>query len=86
VIPEIATGAAPLTGTLVSELPRPIVYTSVTVGGTAAVVEFSGIPWSLVGVTQINFKVPEGVAIGSEPVIVTLGGAPSAPASLTITN
>lgn len=86
VIPEIATGAAPLTGTLVSELPRPIVNTSVTVGGIAAIVEFSGIPWSLVGVTQVNFKVPEGLAIGSQPVIVTLGGAPSPPASLTITN
>ena len=84
--PEIATGAAPVLGTLVTNLPKPAQSAIVKVGGVQASVEFIGIPWSLVGVTQINFKVPSSVATGTQPVVVSVGGVPSAPASLTITN
>jgi uncharacterized protein (TIGR03437 family) len=84
--PEIATGAAPVFGTLVTTLPKPAQNTTVKVGGVQASVEFVGIPWGLVGVTQINFQVPSSVATGTQPVVVSVGGVPSAPASLTITN
>ena len=84
--PEIASGAAPVLGTLVTSLPKPIQSVIVKVGGVQAPVEFIGIPWSLVGVTQINFQVPSSLAAGAQPVVVSVGGVPSAPASLTITN
>ena len=59
---------------------------TVTVGGVPATVEFAGIPAALVGVTQINYQVPASVALGTLPVVVTVGGVASAPANLTITN
>lgn len=86
VAPEIATGAAPATGTLTTELPKPAQNVTVSVGGIPAAVEFVGIPWGLVGVVQVNFQVPAGVAAGLQPVVVSVGGVPGAPASLTITN
>jgi uncharacterized protein (TIGR03437 family) len=33
---------------------------------------------------QINYEVPGGLAAGAQPVVVTVGGATSADASLTI--
>ena len=86
VTPEIATGAAPAFGTLIANLPKPSQGTTVTVGGVPATVEFVGIPWGLVGVTQVNFKVPTSVATGAQPVVVKLGGVASTPANLTIIN
>ncbi len=86
VTPAIATGAAPTTGTVVTNLPRPAQNATVNVGGVPATVEFVGIPWGLVGVTQINFQVPSGVAIGTQPVVVNVAGVSSASANLRITN
>jgi uncharacterized protein (TIGR03437 family) len=45
----------------------------VTVGDLAAEVIFHGIPVNLLGVTQINFTVPVGLAPGTHPVVVTVG-------------
>jgi uncharacterized protein (TIGR03437 family) len=39
-----------------------------------------------VGVTQINVQVPNGISTGAQPVVVTVGGVASAPATITITN
>ncbi len=86
VTPEIATGAAPAFGTLVTSLPKPTQNTTVTVGGQSATVEFVGIPWGLVGVTQVNFKIPTSVGTGAQPVVVKVGGVASASANLTIIN
>jgi uncharacterized protein (TIGR03437 family) len=65
----------------------PVQPTTVTIGGTAAtMIDFLGIPSGLVGVTQINVQVPNGISAGAQPVVVTVGGVASAPATITITN
>jgi uncharacterized protein (TIGR03437 family) len=55
-------------------------------GGALATIDFIGIPPGLVGVTQINVQVPNGLPSGAQPVVVTVGGVASAPATITITN
>jgi uncharacterized protein (TIGR03437 family) len=84
--PEIATGAAPVQGTPVSSLPVPSQGVVVTVDGVPAAIEFVGVPPDLVGVTQINFYVPTGIPDGTQPVVVTVGAAASAPAYLVVNN
>jgi uncharacterized protein (TIGR03437 family) len=43
-----------------------------------------GIPSGLVGVTQINFVIPGGLALGPQPVVVTVGTAASQTATITL--
>jgi uncharacterized protein (TIGR03437 family) len=83
--PTIPTGAAPDEGTPISNLPQPVQETTVTVGDIPAPIDFIGVPAGLVGVTQINFQVPNGVGIGTQTVVVTVSGISSAPANLRIT-
>jgi uncharacterized protein (TIGR03437 family) len=85
VTPAIATGYAPASTTALSALPAPA-NTTVTVGGVAAPTSFIGIPYGLVGVTQINFQIPSGVATGIEPVVVNVNGVTSAAAYVNVTN
>jgi uncharacterized protein (TIGR03437 family) len=85
VSPAIATGSAPASGTPIANLPKPQQAVSVTVGGVGAPVQFAGIPAGLVGVSQINYQVPSSVALGSQAVIVTVGGVSSQAAMLTVT-
>jgi len=35
-------------------------------------------------VLQLNFTIPSGVAVGQQPVVVTIGGVASLPANITI--
>jgi uncharacterized protein (TIGR03437 family) len=51
-----------------------------------ASIQFIGIPSGLVGVTQINYQIPGGIGLGTQPVVVSIGGLLSAPANLTVTN
>jgi uncharacterized protein (TIGR03437 family) len=37
-----------------------------------------------VAATQIDFQVPSGLALGPQPVVVTVGGVASPPATLNI--
>jgi len=85
VSPAISTGAAPAAGTLASQLPASVQARSVSIGGVAAAIEFAGIPTSLVGVMQINLRIPATAPLGTQPVIVTIGGVASVPASITVT-
>ena len=85
VSPAVATGAAPAAGTLLSKLPVPLQNVSVTIGGQPATIDFIGIPSGLVGVVQINVTVPQNAPTGSEQVIVKVGSASSAPATLNVT-
>jgi len=57
---------------------------TVTVGGVAASVQYAGIRGGLVGVVQVNYQVPAGVAPGAQAVVVTVAGVPSPPATLTV--
>jgi uncharacterized protein (TIGR03437 family) len=84
--PAVADGAAPGSTTPISDLPKPVEPTTVSIGGVNANIEFIGIPWGLVGVTQINVTVPQGIPVGAQPVVVRVGGVASSPAALTITN
>jgi len=84
VSPSLATGTAP-NARNTSQLPKPVLPVTVTVGGAVANVTFSGIPNGLVGVTQVNFTIPTNAATGLQPVVVTVGSASSLPANITIT-
>jgi len=81
----LATGASPFIDTPLALLPQPLLAVGVTVGGLPAPIAFAGIPPGLAGVTQINFVVPGSAPLGVQPVVVTVGGVASPPASLTIT-
>lgn len=78
--PSVATGDTPSPG----RVPKPSLPVTVTVGGQAADVSFSGIPNGLVGVTQINFTVPGAAPLGTQPVVVTVGTVASPPVNLTV--
>ena len=83
--PTVATGASPFVGTPLFLLPHPALPFSVTVGGIPAALTFTGVPAGIAGATQVNFVVPSGVGLGAQPVVVTVGSATSAAATLTIT-
>lgn len=82
--PALATGASPFSATPLSLLPQPLLPVAVTVGGVPAQIAFAGIPPGLAGATQINFAIPDNAPLGVDPVVVTVGGVASAPASVTI--
>jgi uncharacterized protein (TIGR03437 family) len=84
VSPPLATGASPFFATPVSFLPQPNLPISVTIGGFSSEITFAGIPPGVAGVTQVNFTIPIGVALGVQPVIVTVGGVSSLAANLMI--
>lgn len=84
VTPTLATGASPSSSTPVANLPAPKLPASMTIGNVPATIEFIGIPTGLVGVTQINFQIPQNAPTGVQPVVVTIGGASSPPVNLTI--
>jgi len=86
VTPPVSTGAAPASGTPLASLPKPTQNVTVTVGGVQAATQFIGIPYGLVGVTQINYQIPTGIGVGTQSVVVSVNGIGSAPAKLTVTN
>lgn len=87
VTPPIATGYAPSTSTPLGDLPAPA-NTTVTVGQppVQASTTFIGIPYSLVGVTQINFTIPSGIPTGFQPIVISVNGTQSATAYVNVTN
>ncbi len=85
VSPGQVTGSAPSASTPIPQLPVPRLPLTLTVGGVPAEILFGGIPPFLVGVTQVNFKVPLTVEPGPQPVVVTVGGVASPPVTLLVT-
>jgi len=83
--PTLPTGETPSFGTLVSNLPRPRMPVTLTVGGLPAQIQFIGVPSGLAGVTQINFTIPAKIATGPQQVIVAVGAVQSQPAILNVT-
>jgi uncharacterized protein (TIGR03437 family) len=77
----VATGAA-------NPLPPPLITVtqanSATIGGVNAVVDFMGAAPGLVGLGQANLTVP-ALTTGSYPVVLTIGGVASQPATITVT-
>ncbi|HEV2444374.1 MAG TPA: hypothetical protein VGS58_00570, partial [Candidatus Sulfopaludibacter sp.] len=84
VTPSLATGNTPSSNTPLTRLPKPQLPVTVTVGGVQASWSFIGIPTGLVGVTQINFTIPDSAPTGVQPVVVTVGSAASMPANITV--
>jgi uncharacterized protein (TIGR03437 family) len=81
VSPIVADGAAP--GSIT---PQPVQSVTVTIGSVTATTRYVGIPPGLVGVTQINYVVPNNVPLGRQPVVVTVGTVSSPPAMLNVTD
>ena len=71
-----ATPAQPLASTLV----KP----TVTIGGVAANVLFSGLTPDSIGLYQIDLEVPQNAPAGMQPVVITQNGVSSQPANLPI--
>jgi uncharacterized protein (TIGR03437 family) len=84
VTPALKTAYSPAAGTALANLPAPLLPLSVTVGGQPAFVEFAGITPGLIGVTQVNILVPSSTPLGNQPVVVTVGGAASAPVNIVV--
>jgi uncharacterized protein (TIGR03437 family) len=79
--PPVPTGTA-ASLTQISQTIEPI---SVTVGGIAADVLFSGLTPGFVGLYQVNATVPNGVAPGSQvPVTLTGAGQQSLPVTIVV--
>ena len=66
-----------------SPLSMTLATTTATVGGTNAEVLFSGLAPGFVGLLQANVRIPN-VAAGAQPLVVTIGGAPSNSALITV--
>jgi len=84
VTPTLATGSTPSSRTPLAQLPKPRQNATVTIGNVPATIQFIGIPSGLVGVTQINFTVPDDAPFGAQPIVVTVGVNSSAPANFTV--
>ena len=87
VSPAISDGAAPAASTALADLPKPDAENHGDHWRSPRRLSISSaFRAGLVGVTQINVQVPNGIAAGAQPVVVTVGGVPSPPATITITN
>jgi uncharacterized protein (TIGR03437 family) len=84
VTPALATGTSPAPGTPFEQLPKPKLPVSVTVANLPAQIVFLGIVPGIAGATQINYIIPANAPKGVQPVVVTVGGAPSPAAMITV--
>lgn len=91
VVATYATGLGPLNGVLASGVPAPasplietLNWPSVTVGGLGAEVLFSGLAPGLVGVNQVDVRVPVDAPSGDLAVVIRVGDAISEPAMLGV--
>ncbi len=69
--------------------PTDTLYTTkyvptMTIGSQMAAVSFSGLVPYFVGEYQVNFQVPQGVAAGSQDVVLTLNGTASATVKIAV--
>ncbi len=77
--PEVPTGeAAPA-----DPLARPKLPVSATIAGRPVRVAYAGLVAGLVGLLQVNLEI-EGVPPGEQPLVVTIGGAVSNSATVSI--
>ena len=71
--PPVPTGDAPPEGAPIANLPVPLNEIRVFLGGSQADVLFAGIPPGLVGVLQINWRIPPDTPTGILPLVVRAG-------------
>lgn len=81
-----AVSSAPATGNVA--LDDPLSYTSlnptVTVGGLAGTVKFSGLAPGYVGLYQVNVELPQNVPSGTQNIVLEIGGQSSEVATIPI--
>ncbi len=77
--PLVPTGAAPPSGTL-ALIPN----VTATIGGQSVTVQFAGLTPGLVGLGQVNLQIPSGLSPGKYPVVISIGGVASAPATIYV--
>ena len=77
--PVVTGAAAPI-----RTVSNTVAQTTATIGGVPATVSFSGLAPGYVGLGQVNLLVPN-LPAGDQPVIVTIGGVASNPATITVT-
>jgi uncharacterized protein (TIGR03437 family) len=82
-VPSVATGSV-TPG--VAPFPKPVATPiNVTIGGQPAQIQYAGEAPTLVsGVIQINAMVPNSVASGNQPVVVTIGTNTNNTQSITV--
>ncbi len=68
----------------VSPLASTQAVPTVTIGGVAATVMYSGLAPRLTGLYQLNVMVPAAAAVGSDPVAVSVGGVTSPAVNLNV--
>ena len=78
VSPTVTDGAPAAGSTQTMAVP------TVTIGGVAANIAYSGLAPGYVGLYQINAVVPTGLASGNQPVIITVNGTQSSIALLPV--
>ena len=57
---------------------------TVTIGGVAANVSFSGLAPGFVGLNQVNVDVPKALTAGNQPVVLSVGGVSSGAVALPV--
>ena len=57
---------------------------TVTIGGKAAPVQFSGLAPNMIGVYQVTVQVPSGISPGLQPAVVTINGVASPSVNLPV--
>lgn len=86
---EGQTNPAGVDGQIATEsaayLPRPVDSVSVTIGGVKVTPSYAGaVPQSFAGFFQVNVQIPTSVKTGNQPVVLTIGGASSAPLNVAV--
>jgi len=84
VSPSIATGSAPANNATLAQLPKPVGQVTMTIGDVPATIAFAGIPYGLVGVTQVNFTVAASTPVGTQRVVVKVGATESGGAKIDV--
>ena len=76
---EGQTDPAGVTGSIIgSEVSRPVLQVTATIGGMPARVVYAGSsPTSIAGLFQVNVVVPDDAPTGDVPIVITVGDASS---------
>jgi uncharacterized protein (TIGR03437 family) len=83
---EGAVSNQPATGAAAPASPtaQASLVVTATIGGKNAPVQYAGLSAGFVGLLQVNLQLPTGLAAGDYPLIITIGGAASNTALISL--